>query len=199
MRRQLVPALLMTITLTVLLGVVYPLATTVVARGLFGHRADGSFIKVGGKVVGSTLIGQKFVDSAGNADRRYFQPRPSAGGYDGLASGGSNVGPSNPKLIAPASGPDCFMVERKCSADTVPARVDAYRQFNGLAAATPVPVDAVTASASGLDPNITVANAQLQAARVAEVRHVGVNKVLDLVRARTQGRQWGFLGEKTLN
>ena len=199
MRRQLLPALLMTVLLTVLLGVVYPLATTVVANGLFHHRAGGSFVSQHGKTIGSSLIGQGFVDASGKPDPRYFQPRPSAGSYDAMASGGTNLGPSNPKLIAPASGPDCFVVDSSCYTDTVPGRIDAYRQLNELTADAPVPVDAVTASSSGLDPEISVANARLQVRRVAVARKLSVATVLGLVDKHTEARQWGFLGERRVN
>src|SRR5215210_1620331 len=130
MRRQLVPALIMTVCLTVLLGIIYPLAVSGTSAALFAGKANGSLVRVDGKVVGSSLLGQNFHDP------RYFWPRPSAAGsdgYDGLASGGSNLGPSNQKLI-----------------DAVQARVEAYREDNHLDAGEPVPVDAVTASASGL-------------------------------------------------
>src|SRR4029079_12709375 len=130
-----------------------------------------SLVKENGKVVGSSLIGQNFTDKDGNPLVRYFQPRPSAAGkdgYDAMASAGSNLGPSNPDLL-----------------DAVSKRVTAYRKLNGLAADVKVPVDAVTASASGLDPQITVANARLQAARVAKARALTVARVTDLIAAHT--------------
>jgi len=179
MRRQLMPALMMTIVLTVLTGLAYPLVVTGVAQGLFSSRANGSLVKVDGKVVGSSLIGQDFTSA------KYFQPRPSATAgnpYNGLASGGSNLGPSNPTLVS-----------------TVKARAIAYRKLNGLAPNAPVPVDAVTASGSGLDPDISPANARLQAPRVARVRDLPLATVLAAVARHTQGRQWGFLGEKVVN
>jgi potassium-transporting ATPase KdpC subunit len=217
MRRQLLTGLYMTIALTVLLGLIYPLAVFGVSRVFFKDNADGSFVKnKDGQVVGSSLIGQAFVDTDGNPMPNYFQPRPSSGSYDGLASGGTNLGPSNPKLIAPATGPDCYLVdktdadgnpvlgpdgnpEQECYGDTVPARIDAYRQFNNLASDAQVPVDAVTASGSGLDPHISVANAKLQAARVAGARNLPVDTVNSLISKHTEGRAWGFLGEKVVN
>ena len=201
MRRQLMPAFVVTVALTLLLGVAYPLVTTLVAQGLFGHRANGSLVRRSGVVVGSSLIGQSFADSSGNPDPRYFQPRPSAAGngYDPRASGGTNLGPSNPKLIAPANGPQCYIVGNSCYPDTVPGRIDAYRRFNGVPNETPIPVDAVTASASGLDPDISVANAQLQAPRVAAARRLSVARVANLIRTHTVDRPWGFLGENTVN
>jgi potassium-transporting ATPase KdpC subunit len=185
MRRQLVTAFLATVVLTVLLGVVYPLVVTGVAQVVFPHQAGGSLVKVGGKVVGSSLIGQRFTDAQGNPLPRYFQPRPSAAGtngYDPTASGASNLGPSNPALL-------------KAVAD----RVAAYRQFNGLSSGASVPVDAVTSSGSGLDPDISEANALDQAARVAGVRHLAVAAVVSLVHQHANGRPWGVLGEGTVN
>jgi K+-transporting ATPase ATPase C chain len=131
------------------------------------------------------LIGQNFTDKAGNPLPQYFQPRPSAAGangYDAMASSGSNLGPSNPTLL-----------------DAVAKRVTDYRKLNGLASGVKVPVDAVTTSASGLDPQISVANARLQAARVASARNLSATQVISLIAAHTQGRQLGFLGEQTVN
>jgi K+-transporting ATPase ATPase C chain len=185
MRRQLLTGLYMTVALIVLLGVVYPVAVFGVSQVFFKDNANGSFVKnTDGQVVGSSLIGQSFVDASGNPDPKYFQPRPSAAGagYDALASGGTNLGPSNPKLL-----------------DAVSSRVAAYRSFNGLAADAQVPVDAVTASGSGLDPDISIANAKLQAARVADARGLSVDTVNSLISKHTEGRAWGFLGEKVVN
>ena len=154
MRRQLVTGFLMTIALTVVTGLLYPLAVFAVGHTVFEDNADGSFVKnADGQVVGSSLIGQSFVDGEGNPDPKYFQPRPSVAGdgYDPLASGGSILGPSNPELL-----------------DAVARRVDAYRRLNRLSSTVAVPVDAVTASASGLDPDISVANATLQARRLLD-------------------------------
>ncbi len=179
LRRQLVAGLAMTAVLIVLTGVLYPLAVTGASQVLFSHRADGSLVTEDGKVVGSALLGQNF------AGTKYFWPRPSAAGndgYDGLASGGTNLGPSNPKLL-----------------DAVQARIAAYRQENFLTDDEFVPVDAVTSSASGLDPDISVANARFQARRVARARGVPVDPVLRLVAAHTRTRPWGFLGEDTVN
>jgi K+-transporting ATPase ATPase C chain len=177
-------ALRMTIALTVLLGLAYPLAMTGIAQAFMRSKGNGSLVTKNGAVVGSSLIGQSFTLKNGDPDLRYFQPRPSnaGGGYDGLASAGSNLGPSNPKLL-----------------DTVEQRVIAYRRLNGLSAKTSVPVDAVTSSASGLDPDISVANARFQAPRVARVRALSLTRVLALVAAHTQDRSLGFLGEKSVN
>ena len=138
MRRQLLTGLLMTVALTVLTGLIYPAAVWAVSQVAFKDNADGSFVKnASGQVVGSSLIGQSFLDADGNAIPKYFQPRPSAAGagYDASASGGSNLGPSNPKLL-----------------DAVAQRVAAYRELNGLAADAPVPVDAVTVVGVGSRP-----------------------------------------------
>jgi K+-transporting ATPase ATPase C chain len=216
MRRQILPAILMLLAFTVLTGFAYPVVTWAVAQTAFRDKADGSLIQANGQVVGSSLIGQNF------AKDEYFQPRPSAAGsngYDATASSGSNLGPSNPKLIA-----DCSPVPRKddsgnpitddqgnpinetnpdgspvCDPNTVPQRVKAYRQTNGLSDDTPVPVDAVTASGSGLDPQISVANAKLQAPRVAKARGMTVAAVDALVDSHTDGRVLGFLGEPAVN
>jgi K+-transporting ATPase ATPase C chain len=184
LRRQLVTGILMTVVLTVLVGLIYPLVVTGVSQAFMSRRADGSFVKVDGTVVGSSLIGQNFSDGKGNPLPQYFQPRPSAAGdgYDGLSSGGSNLGPSNQTLL-----------------DDVKQRAADYRRFNGLAPTAKVPVDAVTASASGLDPGISIANAQLQAARVAEARGIDVKTVTNLIHAHTAGRPLGVLGEQTVN
>jgi len=185
LRRQFVTGLLMTVVLTVLLGFVYPLVVTGISQVTMSKRANGSLVTVKGKVVGSSLIGQNFTDSKGNALVQYFQPRPSAAGangYDAMASGGSNLGPSNPTLL-----------------DTVAQRVTAYRKLNGLAADVKVPADAVTTSASGLDPQISVANARMQAPRVATARNLPLAQVTRLIAAHTQSRQLGVLGEQTVN
>ena len=154
------------------------------AQVAFHERANGSLVKVKGRVVGSSLIGQNFTDSKGSPLPQYFQPRPSAAGngYDALSSGGSNLGPSNKKLL-----------------DAVAQRAIDYRKLNGLAPDVKVPVDAVTASASGLDPDISVANADLQAERVADARRLALSTVRNLITNHTNARQWGVLGEKTVN
>ena len=139
------------------------------------------------RIVGSNrdaedLIQDAFLDGEGNPLPQYFQPRPSAAGYDSALSLGSNLGPTNPDLISRVEG-----------------AVAAYRELNGLEPDQPVPVDAVTASASGLDPHISVANARLQARRVADERGLEVTAVLELVDRHTDGRSLGFLGEPGVN
>jgi K+-transporting ATPase ATPase C chain len=185
MRRQLPAAILMLIAITILTGVLYPLVVTGIAHVGFSSRANGSMVTSSGRVVGSSLIGQNFTDAKGNPLPKYFQPRPSAAGqegYDATASGGSNLGPSNPKLLS-----------------SVADRVGAYRAFNDLAPDAAVPIDAVTASASGLDPAISLANALDQAPRVARARGLTVDRVVALVQANVRDRAWGFLGENTVN
>ena len=179
MRRQLFPALRMLLMLTIVTGIVYPLVVLAIGQGVFSDRADGSLIRRDGHVVGSSLLGQNF------AKPRYFHPRPSAAGadgYDGAASGASNLGPSNPALTT-----------------AVRERAAQYRVENGLAADVRVPVDAVTASGSGLDPDISVANARVQVARVAKARGLGDASVRKLVDDHVTDRQAGVLGEETVN
>ena len=184
MRRHLAASLLMLLAVTLAFGFVYPFVVTGLSQLFFHQQANGSLIYRNGKLVGSSLLGQEFTDPKGNPLPRYFQPRPSnAGtGYDGSSSGASNLGPSNPQLIK-----------------LVAERAIAYRQFNGLPASAPVPVDAVTASGSGLDPGISVQNALDQAPRVARARHLPVTRVTGLVHRYTSGREWGFLGEPAVN
>ncbi len=240
-RRQLITALIATVVMTVALGFVYPLVVTGIAQVAFHHKANDSLVKVNGKVVGSSLLGQNFTDKDGNPLPQYFQPRPSAAGtgYDASSSSASNLGPSNPNLIGNIPGvsitdktnayatpadPYCVPVQATdkdgndvtdkagnpvyeknkdgsyvCDPNTVPERAIAYRTLNGLAANAKVPVDAVTASASGLDPDITIANADLQAQRVATARHLSLATVMAQVKAHTGGRDLGFLGEKGVN
>jgi potassium-transporting ATPase KdpC subunit len=178
MRRQFVPALVVFFSLTLLTGVAYPLAVTGVVQLAFPGRADGSLIERNGEVVGSRLIGQEF------AGARYFHPRPSAAGegYDAMASSPSNLGPTNEDLIRAVR-------ERRAT----------YRRENDLRAGQRVPIDAVTASGSGLDPDISAANARLQAARVARARGRDLNDVLALIEEHTDGRSLGFLGEPGVN
>jgi K+-transporting ATPase ATPase C chain len=178
MRAQLGAALRAIAVFTVLLGLAYPLAVTGIAQLAFGDQADGSLVERDGRVVGSRLIGQAF-----DGDE-WFHSRPSAAGdgYDAMASAASNLGPTNEVLL-----------------DAVAERAVRYRATNGLAADQPVPVDAVTSSGSGLDPHISVANARLQAARVAHARGLAVQDVLALIDEHTDERALGFLGEAGVN
>ncbi len=178
MPRQLRTGLVMMALMTALTGLAYPLLVTGVAQVAFGHEADGSFVEHDGEVVGSSLIGQPF-DGA-----EWFQTRPSAAGegYDGQASSGSNLGPLSEELLLNVEG-----------------RVALYREVNGLSADVRVPVDAVTSSASGLDPHISIANARLQAARVAGARDLALGVVLGLIDDHTDGRALGVLGDPGVN
>ena len=199
MRRQLVPAIISMVIFTVLLGIVYPLVVTGVAQVAFKHKANGSIVEQNGKQVGSSLLAQAFTNAKGNPIKKYFQPRPSAANYDPTYSTGSNLGPLNPALIAA-----CLEVKNKdgsksCDPNTVPQRAKAYRELNGLSKTTKVPVDAVTASGSGLDPDISVANAKLQAKRVADARGIVASPGEERIDDHTDGRPLGILGEKTVN
>lgn len=193
MRRQLLPALTMVVIFTVVTGLLFPLAVTAFAQVAFDDKANGSLVEdADGNVVGSSLIGQDFVEP------QYFHPRPSAAGYDGTLSSGSNLGPTNDKLlVGEEDDPATDGVDE--TFDGVEQRAAAYRDENGLAEDAEVPVDAVTASASGLDPHISVANARLQAERVADERGLAVDEVLALVDDHTSGRALGVLGEKAVN
>lgn len=182
--RQLRTAVLMLVVLTVLTGLAYPLAITGLAQTLFPYQANGSPIVRDGVAIGSELIGQSFVDpETGRVFAGYFRGRPSAAFTPGdgdltLVSSGSNYGPTNQALI-----------------DRVAAEVAAVREENGLEADAAVPVDLVTASASGLDPHMSPASAELQVPRVARERGLSDDEVRALVTANTEGRTLGFLGE----
>jgi K+-transporting ATPase ATPase C chain len=176
--RQLRPAAVALVAFTVIFGVAYPLAELAIGQVVFSDEANGSLVEVDGEVVGSELMGQGF------AAPEYFHPRPSAAGagYDGATSSGSNLGPTNPEYLA-----------------LVEARVVAYRETNGLSDEVPVPADAVTASGSGLDPHISIANAQLQAPRVAETRGMALDDVLVLIGEHIDDRPLGVLGDSGVN
>jgi potassium-transporting ATPase KdpC subunit len=178
--RHLRTAVLMVVVLTVLLGVAYPLLMTGLSQVLFPSQANGSLIRdASGTVIGSSLLAQNFTRP------EYFHPRPSAAGTDGYdpsSSGGSNLGPTNQKLI-----------------DVVKDRAALYRSENGLADDAVVPVDAVTASASGLDPDISPANALIQVGRVARARQLSEDTVKQLVSQYTEERTLGILGEPRVN
>jgi potassium-transporting ATPase KdpC subunit len=178
MLSQLWPALRINIFLTILLGVGYPLAVTGISQILFPHQANGSLITKNGQVIGSELIGQNFTKT------EYFQPRPSAAGndgYDPTASGGSNYGPTNQKLI-----------------DRVKASVEKFRKDNPDYQG-PIPADLLTASGSGLDPEISPASAQAQEPRIAKARGISPDQLNQLVAQYTKSPDLGLLGEPRVN
>ena len=170
--------ILATIVMTILFGLAYPLVFTGLAQVLFPHQANGSLVTVNGKVAGSELIGQSFTKP------EYFHGRPSAAGnngYDAANSGGSNLGPTNQKLV-----------------DRVKADVQKFRaedpDYTG-----PIPADLLTSSGSGLDPHISPASAEAQVARIAKARGVTPDRITELVAKHTDGRQWGIFGEPRVN
>jgi K+-transporting ATPase ATPase C chain len=175
MKKNLVTAILMTIATTILFGIIYPFVVTALAQFVFPKQANGQLIRRGDQVIGSRLIGQPFTSA------RYFHPRPSGAGngYDAANSSGSNLGPTNQKLI-----------------DRVKAAVVAARAENPN---VPVPVDLVTASGSGLDPDISPAAAYFQMPRVARAREVSEEHLRELVAAHIQPRTIGILGEPRVN
>jgi potassium-transporting ATPase KdpC subunit len=248
MRRQLLTATLATLVIAVIVGLIYPFVVWGIGQVAFPFRANGSFIKdAKGQVVGSALIGQEWLDQKGDPLPKYFQPRPSdAGtGYTANASGDSNYGPGDPRLVgfipglntvdlngnvsstnpfATPADPYCVPMDATtgdavysppiptgdkyaknsdgtymCDSNTIPERAIAYRLFNNLGPTAIVPVDAVTDSFSGLDPDISVANADLQAPRVAKARNLPLATVMALVKSHTDAPLLGVIGEKTIN
>ncbi len=181
MRRDLITSLLAIVVMTVFLGLVYPLAITGISQVVFPGKANGSKLSVDGKVVGSSLIGQDF-----KGDPRYFQSRPSATGYSGNVTFFGNVGPNS-------------VEGREEVRENLAAYVALERPFDRGLTKDQVPVDAVTQSASGVDPHISEANASIQAHRVAAVRHISLAEVEDLISANTDGRSLGLLGEPGVN
>src|SRR5215510_9751617 len=173
--KQFYPAVAITIVLTVLLGIIYPLVVTGLAQVMFPAKARGSLIEKDGKIIGSRLIGQPFTGPG------YFHSRPSAAGtgYDATASAGTNLGPTSQKLM-----------------DNVKTAAESLREENP---GSPIPIDLVTASASGLDPHITPAAAEFQLPRVAKERGMTVDQLRELIAKHTEGRQFGFLGEPRVN
>jgi K+-transporting ATPase ATPase C chain len=202
MRRDLLPSITAIVVLTILLGVAYPLATTGVAQLLFPNKADGSQIERDGQVVGSSLIGQDFsrpvldadgepqVDEEGNpvleVDPTYFHARPSATGYSANVTYFNNLGPNSQDLA------DLFD-------ENLSAYLERERPYNPGLERGDVPVDAVTTSASGVDPHISEANARIQARRVGDERGLELARVMELVEDNTDGRALGVLGEPGVN
>ena len=178
MWQQIIPGLRIKLFMTVVFGIVYPLAMTAICQALFPYKANGSLITTGGKVIGSELIGQDFTRP------EYFHPRPSAAGdkgYDAANSGGSNFGPTSQKLI-----------------DRTKAAIETFRKENPDYAG-PLPADLVTASASGLDPHLSPDSARAQAARVAKARGVAVEQIQQWITEFTESPDLGLLGEPRVN
>jgi potassium-transporting ATPase KdpC subunit len=173
MKKNLVIAVLMTVATTILLGIIYPLVVTGLAQLIFPDKANGQLLKPNGKVIGSRIIAQAFTGPT------YFHPRPSAVSYDPTNTNGSQLGPTNQKLI-----------------DRVKSDVAAAQAENP---GTPVPIDLVTTSGSGLDPEITPAAAAFQIPRVAKARGIAEDQLRQIVASHTEGRQFGFLGEPRVN
>jgi K+-transporting ATPase ATPase C chain len=232
MLKELKPAFLMMLVMTVLTGLLYPAVVTGIAQVAFRDQANGNLITKNGQVIGSHLIGQNF------SKDEYFHPRPSsagANGYDPTATSGSNLGPTSAKLLNGTTKTDDKTKKDVVEFDGIKDRVVHYCVDNGLpyessvpldkfkddqgslddvklikafnddkaplvfASKTPIPADAVTASASGIDPHISPRNAELQASRVAKARGVSVDEVQALVTDHTEGRTWGLLGEPRVN
>jgi K+-transporting ATPase ATPase C chain len=189
--RQHIAALRLLLVFTVLTGIIYPVVMWGIAQAAFNKQANGSQVSFHGRVVGSSLLCQEFVDAKGNPLPQYFQPRPSAAiptptpkgdfGCDPTFSAASNYGPNNPALIT-----------------LIKQRQQQIAKFDHVSISQ-IPADAVTASGSGLDPDISPANAAIQVNRVAAARHVSPAAIMALVRQYTQGRTLGFLGEPTVN
>jgi len=230
MLKELKPALMMMLVMTVLTGLIYPAVITVIAQVVFRDQANGSLIESNGQVIGSRLIGQNFTRA------EYFQPRPSSAGsgYDPTATAGSNLGPTSAKLINGTTKKDDknqevadflgikarivhYSVDNEIAYDSS-TPLETFKDAHGnlddvklitafndektplvFMPKTPIPADAVTGSASGLDPHISPANAQLQATRVAKARGVSKDQIQALVSQHTEGRSLGFLGEPHVN
>jgi K+-transporting ATPase ATPase C chain len=181
MRRMALTSILAVIAFTLVFGLAYPLAMTGIAQVVFPGKADGSKVTVNGKVVGSSLIGQDF-----NGDPRYFQSRPSQSEYSANTTYFSNAGPNS-------------VEEREAVREALAAYVQLEKPYDKSLTKADVPVDAVTMSGSGVDPEISEANAEIQAHRVAAVRRLPLSKVEDLISAHTNGRFLGVFGEPGVN
>jgi potassium-transporting ATPase KdpC subunit len=187
MIKELGAGLRLTLVFTILTGLLYPAFITGLSQLIFPRQANGSLVSVNGKTVGSTFIGQRFVKP------EYFHPRPSAAGagYDATASGGTNLGPTNAKLLEDVR----HRVEEYCIENDIPYEASP----DGIRVQTPIPSDAVTSSSSGLDPHISPANAALQAVRVAKARHTSADEIRKVIAKNTENADWGFLGEPRVN
>jgi len=176
--RELRASIMAIVCLALVVCGIYPIVVWAISQAAFPYKANGSIVEIDGKSLGSALIGQPFQGP------EYFHPRPSAAGegYDAANSGGSNLGPISKKLIA-----------------EVAARIDHYREVNGIGTDVPIPADAVTTSGSGLDPHISLENALLQAPRVARARNMSFEDVKRKMETFTQDRQFGILGEPRVN
>ncbi len=181
MRRAAITSILAVIVFTLIFGLAYPLAMTGISQLVFPGRADGSKLTVNGRLVGSSLIGQDF-----EGDRRYFQSRPSRTGYAADATAFSNLGPNS-------------VEEREAVRKNLAAYIELNRPFDRSLTRAAVPVDAVTMSASGVDPEISEANAAIQAHRIAALRRLPLSRVEDLISAHTSGRFLGIFGEPGVN
>jgi K+-transporting ATPase ATPase C chain len=184
--KELTTAAIAILVLTVVLGLAYPLVMTGVSQVAFPSKADGSQVKVDGKVVGSRLIAKAFTLKGGKPDPRYFQPRPSQSDYSATATFFSNRGPNS-------------AVGRFFYRDALASYLDLERKYDPGLTAAKVPVDAVTTSGSGVDPHISKANARIQAHRIAAVRHLPLARVNALINSNTDGRFLGVIGEPGVN
>lgn len=189
--KHLRPAILLTLFFILVTGLAFPVVITGIAQVAFPHQANGSLVTQSGKVIGSEIIGQNF------ARREYFHPRPSAAGsgYDAANSSGTNLGPTSDKLINGIHDPK----NPSGDFDGVKDLANKYREENGLAADAALPADAVTRSASGLDPHISPRNAELQAARVAKARGLDIEKVKGLIVENTDKPFVGVFGDPAVN
>ena len=179
MGKNILKSFLFYIIFIIILGLLYPLLVTGISKIIFPAKSEGSLIYIGGKAVGSELIGQNFIGD------KYFHPRPSAAGkdgYDAMSSGGSNLAPTNKDFIS-----------------TVSERLAAFKKENNLPDNTIIPADIVTASGSGLDPDISIESAMLQVKRISKARSIPANEIQDLITKNTENRILGFLGEPKVN
>jgi K+-transporting ATPase ATPase C chain len=185
MRRDLIASIIAAVTFTVLLGLAYPLITTGVSQVVFPNKSDGSQVKLDGEVVGSKLIGQSFM-AGKDPDPKYFQPRPSVTTYSGDLTFFNNLGPNNRALMRQFKG-------------YIQTYLALNRPSDPTLTTEDIPVDAITSSASGVDPHISQANARIQAHRIAAVRHFPLDRVNELIDDHTDGRALGLLGEPGVN